>query len=130
LLKKPKIPIDVITIRTAMAANKYDLIKIGARVQFSLSHTVAISLLTSNATPITIIGVTAAAKILTSPATEYQMATADMVNPLSNARYAINLSANVIFIDYYLSTKYAPIKVVPSKRLDIHIEIRATFVHH
>jgi hypothetical protein len=27
------------------------------------------------------------------------MATADIVNPLNNARYAINLSANVIFID-------------------------------
>ena len=69
----------------AMATNKYVLIKTGARVQFSLSHTVAISLLISKTTPMTMMGITAAAKILTSPATLYQMATADMVNPLSNA---------------------------------------------
>jgi hypothetical protein len=45
------------------------------------------------------IGITAAAKILTSPATLYQMATADMVNPLSNASQAIILSLKFIFIE-------------------------------
>jgi hypothetical protein len=44
-------------------------------------------------------GITAAAKMLTSPATLYQIATAEIVSPLNKARYAINLSANVIFID-------------------------------
>jgi hypothetical protein len=72
---------------------------IGARFQFILSHTVAINLLTSNATPITMIGTTAAAKILTSPATLYQMATAEMVNPLSSASQAIILSLKFIFIE-------------------------------
>ena len=86
------------SINIAIDANKYVRINIGARDQLSLSHTVAISLLTSNTTPITIIGITAAANMLTSPATLYQIATADIVNPLNNARYAINLSANVIFI--------------------------------
>ena len=98
LLRNPKIPILVISINIAIDANKYVRINIGARDQLSLSHTVAISLLTSNTTPITIIGITAAANMLTSPATLYQIATADIVNPLNNARYAINLSANVIFI--------------------------------
>jgi hypothetical protein len=45
-----------------------------------------------------IIGTAAAAKIATNPATEYQMATADMINPLNNVMYAIILSANVNFI--------------------------------
>jgi hypothetical protein len=72
---------------------------IGARFQFILSHTVAISLLTSSTTPITIIGIIAAAKIDTRPATLYQMATADMVNPLSKASQAIILSLKFIFIE-------------------------------
>ena len=92
-------PIDVITIRIAMAAIRYDLIKIGARAQLIFNHTVAINLLTSNTTPITIIGITAAAKILTSPATLYQMATADMVSPLSRANQAMILSLRFIFIE-------------------------------
>jgi hypothetical protein len=63
---------------------------------------VAISLLISKATPMTMIGITAAAKILTSPATLYQMATADMVNPLSNASQAMILSLKFIFMNKYL----------------------------
>jgi hypothetical protein len=82
-----------------MAAIRYILIKTGARLQLIFSHTVAINLLTSNTTPITIIGITAAAKIDTRPATLYQMATADIVNPLSNASQAIILSLKVIFIE-------------------------------
>jgi hypothetical protein len=47
----------------------------------------------------TMMGITAAAKILTNPATLYQMATADMVNPLSSASQAIILSLKFIFIE-------------------------------
>jgi hypothetical protein len=45
------------------------------------------------------IGITAAAKILTRPATLYQMATADIVNPLSRASQAMILSLRFIFIE-------------------------------
>ena len=79
----------VISIRIAIAISKYIRIYTGARVQFILSHTVAISLLISSTTPITIMGITAAANILTRPATEYQMATAEIVRPLSNASQAM-----------------------------------------
>jgi hypothetical protein len=82
-----------------MAAIRYDLIKTGARVQFILSHTVAINLLTSNTTPITIMGITAAAKIETRPATLYQIATADIVSPLRRANQAMILSLRFIFIE-------------------------------
>jgi hypothetical protein len=44
-------------------------------------------------------GTTAAAKILTRPATLYQMATADMVNPLNNANQAMILSLKFIFMN-------------------------------
>jgi hypothetical protein len=45
------------------------------------------------------IGTTAAAKILTRPATLYQMATADIVNPLKRASQAMILSLKVVFIE-------------------------------
>ena len=65
-------------------------------LQFCLSQIVATSLPTSSTTPITIIGMTLAAKIATSPATEYHTATAEILNPLSSANHAVSLSAKVI----------------------------------
>ena len=68
--KKPKIPIEVINIRIAIAANKYPRMKLGALPQFCFNQIVAANLLISNATPITMIGITAAEKIAVRPATE------------------------------------------------------------
>ena len=61
---------EVMIIKITIAADMYALIKTGARVQLIFNHIVAISLLISNVTPITTIGMTAAEKILTRPATE------------------------------------------------------------
>ena len=81
-----------------MAAIRYDLISFGAMFQFILSHTVATNLLTSNDMPIIIIGIAAAAKIETRPATEYHTATAEMERPLIRVNQAIIFSLVYIFI--------------------------------
>jgi hypothetical protein len=49
-----------------------------------------------------IMAVAEAAKIATSPATEYHTATVDIDNPDNKVIHGINLSANDVCIVYYL----------------------------
>ena len=68
LLKKPKIPILVINIRTIVAVVKYVLIKNGVLFQFIWSHTAVVIFAISKTVPIIITEITAEANIVANPA--------------------------------------------------------------
>jgi hypothetical protein len=65
--KNPKIPMLVINISIMTAIVRYVLIKNGADFQFMCNQTADVSLPTSSTDPMIIIGITALAKIATSP---------------------------------------------------------------
>ena len=81
-------PIDVTSINTMTAVVMYTFIKRGARLQLAFNQLAQTSLATSNADPITIIGITAAEKIAAKPTTEQQIATAEIVKPVSSSNQA------------------------------------------
>ena len=67
LLRKPKIPILVMTIRIAIAGTKYSLIQKVAEFQYIFSQTAPVIFANSSVLPIIITGSTLAAKIAVSP---------------------------------------------------------------
>jgi hypothetical protein len=91
LLKKPKIPIDVINIRIATAGTKYHLNRRGARNQFWCNQTVATILPVSSTPPIMITGITAALNMAIRPAILYQAAINEMDTAVSSVTIANNI---------------------------------------
>ena len=74
--KNPKIPIEVNSASATTAGTRYRRNVQDARFQYLCSHTVVVTLATSSAPPMIIIGITAAAKIAVKPKIEYQAAMA------------------------------------------------------
>ena len=68
--KKPKIPIEVINIRTTTAGTRYARMAHFTCCQYSCSHTVIDNLATSNMVPMITTGITLAAKIAVRPTME------------------------------------------------------------
>ena len=88
LLRKPKIPIEVININTVIAGIKYHLNSLGARCQFWCNQTVATILPVSSAPPMIITGMTAALNTAIKPAILYQAAMNEMEIAVTNVRIA------------------------------------------
>ena len=77
--RKPKIPIDVMNIKTIIAPKRYAFSKRGTSLfQLLYNQLAATSLPTSNAEPIAIIGITAPANNVARPMIEYPAAIIDI----------------------------------------------------
>ena len=70
LLRKPKMPMEVINIRIATLGTKYSLMAHLTRLQYSCNHTVITNLATSRIDPMITTGITDAAKIAVRPTME------------------------------------------------------------
>jgi hypothetical protein len=89
--KKPKIPIDVISIKTITATVRYDFKRKGALFQFRYTHDAATNLPTSSATAIMATEIADAVNIAIRPATENHAAIAAIVIAVINVIIGNNI---------------------------------------
>ena len=91
--RNPKIPIDVIKIKTIMELNKYAFNDLGTNEddQLLYNQLAATNLPTSNAEPIAIMGTVAPANKVANPTIEYPAAIIDIVMPESSVSIAKNI---------------------------------------
>jgi hypothetical protein len=75
-----------------------------------------------------IIATALAAKIATSPATEYHTATAEMLRPLNNVINGMTyLSVKVVFMNYYLLGCHCHVLVMSEKQAVVAIDLSTPY---